>query len=304
MANMSSKKDKESQRLAGVGVFERLRRTPYQSMVAVSVVALTLFVIGAVSMFGVGSVVVLKYFETRPQVVGFFKPEIVPTSTQIEDLKRRLMETGKVSTVQYISKEQALEIYKAPFKDDQVLLELATAKMLPATVKVSSTDPKYLGDISDFLKKEQGIYLVDFQKDVVVALTHWTDALRKVGAVLIGIFSLIAFVMIFIVVSFKLALKKEEVEIVSLVGGGRWYIYKPFLTDGIFYGVAGASIAWLTDVLMLLYATPFLVWFLSGIPILPIPWFFYLGLFVGELVIGVGICLMATLVALRRFLTA
>ncbi|KKT74145.1 MAG: hypothetical protein UW69_C0046G0009 [Microgenomates group bacterium GW2011_GWA2_44_7] len=299
---MNSKSEEKQTGSSTIGLLERVRRTPYQSFVATLTVALTLFVIGAIGAFSLGSVIVLNFFETRPQVVGFYKPEIVPTTAQIDGLKSRLMQTGKVLNIQYISKEQALDIYKAPFKDDQILLELATAKMLPATIKVSAVDPRYLADVSELLKSEQGIYLVDFQKDIVNALTRWTDAIRQVGIGVIAVCGLIAFVMIFVVVSFKLVFKKDEVEIINLIGGGRWYIYKPFFQEAVFYGFIGAIIGWLADVLVLLYATPFLVWFLSGIPILPIPWFFYVGLFTAQVFIGLGICTVATWVAIRRYL--
>lgn len=298
---MNSKKEKDFKELS-LGVLARVRRTPYQSAAAVLVTALTLFTAGMVTMFGLGSTVVLRHFETRPQVVAFFKPEVTLSETQIENLRARLLATGKVATVKYISKDEALTIYQDLFKDDPVLLELATAKMLPATVKVSSTDPKYLPDINDVLKKEPGIYLVDFQKDVVTALTRWTDTIRKVGLGIIAVFTILSFVIIFVVVGLKLALKKDEVEIVSLVGGSRWYIYRPFLVDSVFYGLVGAVIGWLGNVLVLLYSTPFLVWFLSGVPIFPIPWYFYVLLLVGEMLVGVSICLAASLVALRRYL--
>lgn len=284
------------------GVLTRVRRTPYQSAAAILTMAVTLFLIGAIGIITLGSSVVLRHFETRPQVTAFFKADINPSQTDIDSLKNRLMDSGKVTSVKYISKEEALTIYKDLFKEDPILLELVTAKMLPTSLEVSSQNPKFLPEISNLLKKEAGIDQVIFQEDVVGALTRWADALRKIGLAVIVIFLVFSVVIVSIIVSLRVALRKEEVDVLNLIGGAPWYIYKPFILDSLFYGVVGGTVAWFANTLTLLYATPFLVSFLSGVPIFPIPPIFYGLLFLFQLVLGMGIGVFASIIALRRYL--
>jgi cell division transport system permease protein len=300
MENMNSKDKKNIS--VSTGVLTRLRRTPYQNAAAILTLTITLFVFGIVVVLGAGSAVVLTHFETRPQVTAFFKTDIALTESQIDDLKTRLVSTGRVASVKYISKQEALAIYQGLFKDDPILLELVTAKMLPASVEVSSTDPGFLPQISELLKKESDIDQVIFQEEIVNSLTRWTNAIRILGLVIITIFLVYATMVMSMIVSLKIALRKEEIDIINLVGGSRWYIYRPFLIDSLFCGIIGAFLGWFGNTLTLLYATPFLVSFLSGIPIFPIPIEFYLMLLATQLFLGMGIGTIASMAAIRRYL--
>lgn len=294
---MSSKKTKPN-----FGILSRIRRTPYQAMAAIFTVFLTLYMIGIVGMVGVGSAVVLKHFETKPQVTAFFKADVTPTDDQVATIENHLKASSKIASIRYINKDEALSIYKALFKDDPILLELVTAKMLPASLEVTSTDPNYLPQISDQLKKEPDIDQVIFQADVVRSLTQWTSALRKLGVGIAAIFLAEAIVIIAVILSLKVSLRREEIGIISLLGGNSWYIYRPFLAEGLIYGLVGAFISWFANVLTLLYATPFLISFLAGIPLFPIPLTFYPMLLTAELILGLAIGLVGSAVALRRYL--
>jgi len=99
----------------------------------------------------------------------------------------------------------------------------------------------------------------------------------------------------------KVALRRQEVEILQLIGATRWFIGAPFVFEGIFYGVLGAVLGWLGGILLLLYSTPFLVEFLSGIPMLPVPLMFVLAILGGEILAGVIIGSLGSFLAARRY---
>ena len=109
----------------------------------------------------------------------------------------------------------------------------------------------------------------------------------------------------------KIALKREEIEILNLVGASPWYIRWPFIIEGGMYGVAGAVVSWVIITLILFAVQPHIFGFLGMIPIISIiftsaiSWpfaglitglFFVLGI-VGFLLGSVG-----SLVALGRYL--
>lgn len=277
-----------------------IRRTPYQSLAAVLIMILTFFVITVFTLLTAGSQAILNYFETRPQVTAFFEDQVTPE--QVDLLKARLAETDKIKEMKYVSKEEALAIYREQNKEDPLLLEMVTANILPASLEVSTTSIAYLGEIAEILRQESGVEEVIFQQDVVEALHKWTTNIRRIGAGLAIVFSAAALLTILVIIGMKVALRKEEVEIMGLIGASRGFIRVPFLMEGIFYGVLGAFIAWGVSYLFLLYATPFLVGFLAGIPILPVPLLFMLALLAGELLLGVIIGTLGSFIAVRRYL--
>ena len=277
-----------------------IRRTPYQSLAAVLIMTLTFFVITVFTLLAAGSQAILSYFETRPQVTAFFEDQV--TLEQIDLLKAKLAETEKIKEIKYISKEEALAIYREQNKDDPLLLEMVTANILPASLEVSTTSIAYLGEIAEILRQEPGVEEVIFQQDVVEALHKWTTNIRRIGAVLAIAFGSTALLTILVIIGMKVAMRKEEVEIMGLIGASRGFIRVPFIFEGIFYGVLGAFVAWGICYLFLLYATPFLVGFLAGIPILPVPILFMLAILGGEILLGIFIGTLGSFIAVRRYL--
>ncbi|MGB9707098.1 MAG: cell division protein FtsX [Microgenomates group bacterium] len=277
-----------------------IRRSPYQALAAMGIMMLTFFLSSVVVLVAAGSQAILRFFETRPQVTAFFKDEVKPE--EVERLKEKLSQTGKVKTLKYVSKEEALEIYREQNKSDPLLLEMVTANILPASLEVSTTDIAYLGEVAQILRQEPGVEEVIFQEDVVKTLKTWTDAIRKIGAVLIGFLGLISFLIVLIITGMKVALRKEEIEILQLIGATNWYIRAPFVLEGIFYGVEGAVLGWGLAFLLLMYSTPVLVDFFAGIPLLPVPLLFMVAILGIEILVGILIGSLGSLFAVKKYL--
>ena len=283
---------------------ERIRRAPYQAMAAILVMTMTLFLACAFFLIAAGSQAVLKYFESQPQVNAFFKDDLVPSPQQIELIRANLEATNLTSTIKYVSKEEALKIYKDLNKSDPLLLEAVTEKMLPASIEVSTTKPEDLKTIAELLKKQEGINDVEFAEDVIASLSNWTKSVRIVGTALVGSHIFITFLVIVLIIGLKVSAKRDEIHTMQLVGATSGYIIGPFVSEGIIYGLTGGFIAWGTAYIILLYSTGFLVSFLGSIPILPIPIEFMAAVLGGMLTLGVLIGGLGGWLAVQRFLKA
>ncbi|NCN82568.1 MAG: hypothetical protein GW947_01250 [Candidatus Pacebacteria bacterium] len=276
-----------------------MRRTPYQSLAALLMVSVTFFVGYRLSFVLSGAHLVLSHFESSPQVIAFFK---LDTDKQaMETLSKSLTSTENVSDVRLITQEQALKDYAKEYDDSPLLLELVTADILPASVEVSASNVETLTKLAEDLKKEKIIEDVVFQQDIVEQLSNWTKALRIAGLVDVGILSFASFLTITIIITLKAANKKYSVTIMRLIGASNWYINKPFIVEGILYGALGALLGWIAITVILLYLTPTLTTFFSGIIAFPIPLEFLLlqlgaGMLVGALLGG-----FASFVATNRF---
>jgi len=282
----------------------RIRRSPYQTIAAVSIMTMTLFLASVFFLVAAGSQAVLKHFETRPQINAYYQQDFVPTPDQLQVITTQVQSTGKAENFKYISKEDALVIYKDLNKTDPLLLEAVTAAMLPASIEVSAKDPKDLRSIADLLKTQEGIEDVRFAEDVVSALTNWTNSVRIVGSSLVGAHVFITFTIILLIISIKVANRRDEIALLQLVGATSGYISSPFIFEGIVYGLIGAILSWGITYLLLLYSMPFLMSFLSGIPVLPPPSGFMLAVLGGEILLGTIVGGLGGAIASRRFLRA
>jgi cell division transport system permease protein len=263
---------------------------------------MTLFLASVFFLLAAGSQAILRFFETRPQVNAYFSADYVPQSTEIDQIKARLESTGLVSDFKYISKDDALTLYRDLNKSDPLLLEAVTAQMLPASLEISAKNPQDLKILADTVHHEKGIEDVRFAEDIVTSLTQWTNSVRIIGGSFVGAHILITLVIILLIIGIKVANRRDEIQILQLVGATSAYISAPFIWEGVIYGLFGGVIAWSVSYLLLLSSMKFLNSFLSGIPILPVSVIFMLKLLAGELVVGALVGSLGGIIATRRFL--
>lgn len=280
--------------------WKHIRRSPYQALAAVFIMMLTFLTISVFAFIVFGSTAIIKYFESKPQVTAFFKDEA--KQQNIDELEASLRQTGKVADVKFISKKEALEIYKKQNKDDPLVLDLVTEDVLPASLEISTYKIEDMTAVSDTLKSSPFVSEVVYQKDVISTLATWTNAVRLTGITLITILALVSIFIIMTIIGFKVSQKKEEIEIMRLLSATNWYIRWPFILEGIFYGTLGTLFGWIIASAGLLYASPYLESFLKGIPLLPVSPLFLLELLAGELLIAVLLGMLASSLAVLRYL--
>ncbi|MBI2032581.1 MAG: FtsX-like permease family protein [Candidatus Levybacteria bacterium] len=243
---------------------------------------------------------IISYFESRPQVTVFFRDEA--TDPQIDKIKKDVIATGKVSDVKFVSKQEALEIYKEQNKDDPLLLDLVTAEILPSSLEISTVELEDLSQISAMFKDSPIVQEVIFQKDVVSTLTSWTSALRKLGLAVIVLLSFVSVFIMITIIGIKISQKRADIEIMRLIGANNWYIRWPFIFEGVFYGVIGALVGWMISVGTLLYVTPTLSSFLRGIPLFPISPVLLIALLGIEIFLAMLLGVFSSYLAVLRYL--
>lgn len=280
--------------------WHHIRRSPYQAFAAVFIIMQTFFIVSVFTFIIVGSAKIITYFESLPQVSVFFKNEA--KQAEIDDLKEKISKSGKASQIRFVSKQEALKRYQTKFKGDPLLLEFVTADILPASFEIQTTKIEDLNSISEMLKGANYVKEVIFPKDVVSKLVVWTDALRKIGTALIIILSLDSIFIMTIIIGIKISQKKDEIEIMRLLGATNWYVRWPFVLEGMLYGVIGAFIGWAVASAVLWYAAPFLSSFLGSIPIFPISPIFLLQVLGTEFLFAICLGFIGSFFAVLRYL--
>lgn len=282
-------------------VRRNIRRTPYQAIAASMVMFLTFLVLLSFTLLALGSQQILHYYESKPQAIAFFKDN---TSDQdVQAIRTALMQTNKVYDLKYVSKEEALKIYQERNKNNPSLLELVTANILPASLEISANSPSDLGEIANVLKQEPVIEDVVYPEDVVESLTRATSIVRLVGAGAVGFLITFAFLVILMVIGFKIRIKRTEIEIMQLLGASSWFIRAPFILEGVTYGIAGAIAAWIISYAVLWYIAPFAQNAIGAdIPLFPVSPLVMLALLGLSLLIATLIGVLGSFGALRRYL--
>lgn len=260
-----------------------IRRSPFQSVTAMAITTVTLFVAYSFSLMILGTQQILNYFETRPQVIGFFELDSSPQ--EINQVSAEMQQKSYVDTVKVITQEEALTTYREENSDDPLLLELVTADILPASIEVSADEISSLAQVKDDLEKTTGVEEVVFQKDIIDSLTSWTTSVRYIGLATVAVLGFTSFLIITALISLKVTHRKKSIQVMNFLGASSWFIKAPFFFEGIIYGLTGSFLGWGMMYVALLYLTPWLKNFLGTITLLPVPWeIFVLQLSIGSLI--------------------
>jgi len=288
-----------------------IRRSPFQAMSAIFVLALTFFVATLVFVLAYSSSQLISYFETRPQVIAFLKDDA--TETEVAGLQHKLEGDSRVKEVRYVSKEEALSIYKKATSDNPLLGELVSPSIFPASLEFSVSDLTFAQDVIDEVKTEKIVDSVGFTaalggesslKDVVGRLRTITMYVRIGGVVFTGILALASFMVLLITISMRISTRKEEVEILNLIGATQGFIRSPIIIEALIYALIGVILGWVVAFISILYLAPSAVLYFGDIPVLPrdtlslvILFAIILGI---ELVTGFILALSGSLFAISR----
>ena len=245
-----------------------IRRSPYQAIAAILIMTLTFLTVSVFAIISLLSIRIIDYFESRPQISVFFNPET--TQDLIEATSQKLESTGKTSSINFISQEEALAIYREFNKDEPLLVELVSADILPPSLDVKAQDVNDLPELAEVAQGSEGVDRVIFQKDIVDTLSRWTNAFRQVGILVVLVLSVVSVFVILTIIGIKITNRRGEIEIMKLIGASDWFIRTPFILEGIFYSFVGAFLGWVISYSVLLIFGSNLQAFFSGVPIFPI----------------------------------
>ncbi|MFC1625796.1 cell division protein FtsX [Patescibacteria group bacterium] len=256
--------------------FGYIRRSPFQAMAAIFVLTLTFFVGTLVSTLVYSSSKVLTHFETRPQVIAFLKDEV--DSEQVAQLQHKLSSDVKIKEVRYVSKEEALSIYKRATSDNPLLGELVSPSIFPASLEFSVVDLTFAQEVIDQVKKEEVVDSVGFTaalggesnlQDVIGRLKTVTWYIRLGGAAFAGVLMATSFIILMIIISMRMVGRRQEVEILDLIGATPGFIRSPIVLEALIYAACGVFLGWILAFTLILYTAPNLISYFGEIPILP-----------------------------------
>jgi cell division transport system permease protein len=240
-------KEKEAPRFKRIlsATRKHIVRNKWLSIASTIVIALTFII--ATSLIGLVLISsrTISSFEKKAQVMVFFQPDTA--EEDIREVQKVIENTNLTEDIEYISKDQALEIYKQDFEDDPELVESVTADSLPPSLGIRA---KSAEDIPDIIKtaqnlKEENNYIdeVMYFQDVIDTLRSISSGIRIGGTILIGALSTISIVLILITIGFNINAHKHEIEVMQLVGSTDSYIKTPFLLEGAAYGFIGSTVS-------------------------------------------------------------
>lgn len=188
----------------------------------------------------------------RIDVSVYLTDQIANDEEARNSLVSNLQSVENVKSVEFLSKDDALSRYKEQNKDNlELLLAISqTDNPLPASLQIKPIDPDNLKPIKDYLEQpeikqlqsEETSYSGD-RKDAIDKIGVATTFIKRAGFAGVIIFAVISMLIIFNTIRMAIFNRREELEIMRLLGAGTWYIRGPFVVETILYGVISAVLS-------------------------------------------------------------
>ncbi len=228
-----------------------LRTSPVATSVAVVTIGVSLVLVGCFALLLANMQRLLDSFGEDLQVTVYLEEAL--SADQMAVLAARVAAVRGVERVKTVSKEQALDRFRSGVGSGVALLEGLEVNPLPASLEVSLTAERRSAEglraVAASLGSMAGVAEIASGNDWVEGYARALSLVRGLGTGLGGVLALAALLIVSNTIRLAVLARRDELEILALVGAGRVFIRVPFLIEGTLQGAIGGALA-----LALLYA--------------------------------------------------
>lgn len=223
--------------------FRQITRHKLLSFLTIFTIAITLTIFIVASLVGLNSYNASKSIEDQLRVVAFLKQPSSPEKNM--DLLNQLEKTEHVENVEYISKEEALKTLDEQMKDTEVNVteSLNGENPLPDSFRITVDQPENIEAIAKTLEGNAIVDSVKYGQDLVENMVSFNKSAAVVGSLIIVLLVLATLFLINITIQLTVNNRKDEIQIMKLVGAKNSFIRMPFFIEGMILGAFGAILA-------------------------------------------------------------
>jgi cell division transport system permease protein len=221
------------------------RRTPLLALLSVVAISLSLFVVGLFAVTAYNIRETIEGIEDRVEVVAYLRDEITPA--QLQSLQHDVARLPEARSVEYVSRDEAIATAIQELPEFQQAFTDIEGNPLPASVEVKLRagfrDSASVERVAQRLSSYPSVEEVRYGKDWVGKIVSLRRIAAGASAIIGGAFAAVAAIIIATAVRISVFARREEIQIMKLVGATDGFIQRPFLVEGVITGLIGGIIA-------------------------------------------------------------
>jgi cell division transport system permease protein len=207
--------------------------------------ALTLFVFGAFMMLQTNLERLLTAWGDQIHITAYLGHALEPA--ELERLLESVETLPEVERVRYTSQTQAWNDFQSALGAQSGLLEGLPHDVLPASLEISlkrgQRDSSTVERVAQQLRGKKEIASVEYPQQWVERLALTVLAVAWAKWLVGGVFFLATFFIVGSTVKLAIYARRDEVEIMQLIGASETLIQAPFVLEGMLQGITGAALA-------------------------------------------------------------
>jgi len=288
--------------------WKSFRRNNGLSMATIFIMVITISLVTSLFLAQKTFNFLIVSLEEKMDMAVYFSRE--PSNNEILTIQAELFQMPEVKEMEYISKEDALEKFVQTHKDEQVILESVEevgGNPLLSSINIKACEASQYAAISSFLDTASFsdlIAKVDYvqKKPTIERLFSLTANINTTGIVLSVVLAIVAVLIAFNTIRIAIYNSREEIETMRLVGASNWFIRGPFLVQGVIAGIFAVLIAFMLFSLTVLFLSPKIELIMPGLGLSSYFFSHILFILFLQLLAGVGLGVLSSWIAVRRYL--
>jgi cell division transport system permease protein len=264
----------------------------FPNLTTIGVIGFSLLLFSVFSLMAFNLTAFLKVWEDRIEIHAYLKGGT--SLPQVEALLKNVRSLEGVDRVNYISPFDAMAFMEKRLGSQKNLLEGIKPSILPSSLEIQ-VEKEYrqsarIKDLVSRLRQFPSIEEIQYGQEWVETFSTILHILRPTQWILGGLLLVATIFIVSITLQLTLSSRKEEIEIMQMVGAGPAFIQFPFYVEGMLQGLIGGGLAMLFLYLLhqfffLNIPLPIQAW-LASIPILFLPWQTILWMILGAVFLG------------------
>lgn len=163
---------------------------------------------------------------------------------QIDELGEKIRNLDGVSTIEFVSKEAALNQMKEKFGDKQDLLAgYEENNIFPASYVVNLTDLNKSKEVQDQILTFENVKKITSKDETVTTLINLANGIKIVTGVILVLLIIISIFIIANTIKLTVHARRKEISIMKYVGATNGFIRWPFIVEGMIIGVFASIIS-------------------------------------------------------------
>ena len=283
-------------------------RSAWLSVSTISVMFLASIVFGGLILFNVVASGAISSLQDKIDISVYFKSNASEDS--ILNIKRSLEDLEEVKVVQYVSREEALQDFKARHADEETIaqtLDELDENPLLASLNIKAEDSREYATIASYLESANLSDLVEkvsfAQNEVVInRLNTLIDTVKRIGLALTIFLAFVAVMVTFNTIRLAIYSNSEQINVMRLVGASNGFIRGPYIVESIIYGVVAAVLTILVLVPLVNFSAPYISSFIPSVDLKKYLSSEFFSLLFYHLIFGIGLGIVSSIIAIRRYL--
>jgi len=225
-----------------------LRRAGRVAVSAVVLIGISLVALGGFWLLSSNLGRAVAEWRERVRIVVYLKRE--PAPAEVAALLQRVQDAGSIASAVYVGKADALQSLRRALGKDATVLEQLPSNPLPASIEVTPTPAAATPDGTRALIARLGalpeVEEVAGGLEWVERLAHWQRLIELIGLGVGALLCSAAILTVTTATTLVLHARRQETEIMRLVGAAEILVRLPLLLQGMLQGLLGALLALLT----------------------------------------------------------